>query len=134
MLFPEKDPSNVHHLFTELLESIESGAAGASRSAPGSPKNQNGDVRNRKRVPSPNRTPECSPEHLEVVKRISKCKNYYEVLEVDKENFNENELKKKYRKLALLVSARIAFKLRFGEASNDHSVMDPFASKLLAMN
>ncbi|XP_003745048.2 dnaJ homolog subfamily B member 14 [Galendromus occidentalis] len=87
----------------ELLDSIESGASGSSRSAPGSPKKQNGDVRNRKRVPSPDRTPECSPEHLEVVKRISKCKNYYEVLEVDKENFNENELKKKYRKLALLV-------------------------------
>lgn len=35
---------------------------------------------------------------------LSRCKNYYEVLEVEKESFAESELKKKYRKLALLVS------------------------------
>ncbi|XP_022646912.1 dnaJ homolog subfamily B member 14-like isoform X2 [Varroa jacobsoni] len=46
---------------------------------------------------------EYTPEQAEAVKRITKCKNYYEVLEVEKESFAESELKKKYRKLALLV-------------------------------
>ncbi|OQR80379.1 dnaJsubfamily B member 14-like [Tropilaelaps mercedesae] len=46
---------------------------------------------------------ECTPEQAEAVKRITKSKNYYEVLEIEKENFSESELKKKYRKLALLV-------------------------------
>ena len=39
-------------------------------------------------------------EQVEAVKRIRKCKNYYEMLGVGKD-FSESELKKSYRKLAL---------------------------------
>ena len=39
-------------------------------------------------------------EQVESVKRIRKCKNYYEMLGVSKD-FTESELKKSYRKLAL---------------------------------
>jgi len=39
-------------------------------------------------------------EQVESVKRIRKCKNYYEMLGVSKD-FSESELKKSYRKLAL---------------------------------
>ncbi|PVD37526.1 hypothetical protein C0Q70_00120 [Pomacea canaliculata] len=43
-----------------------------------------------------------TPEQLEAVKRIKKCKDYYEVLDVKKDCL-ENDLKKAYRKLALLM-------------------------------
>lgn len=39
-------------------------------------------------------------EQVEAVKRIRKCKNYYEMLSVSKDS-SESELKKSYRKLAL---------------------------------
>uniref|UniRef100_A0A182SCT2 J domain-containing protein n=1 Tax=Anopheles maculatus TaxID=74869 RepID=A0A182SCT2_9DIPT len=43
---------------------------------------------------------EYTPEQLEAVKRIKKCKDYYEVLEVTKDA-TESDIKKAYKKLAL---------------------------------
>ena len=39
-------------------------------------------------------------EQVEAVKRIRKCKNYYEILGVSKD-LSESEVKKSYRKFAL---------------------------------
>lgn len=41
-----------------------------------------------------------TPQELEAVKRIRKCKDYYEILGINKD-CSEDELKKSYRKLAL---------------------------------
>ncbi|KAG8228794.1 hypothetical protein J437_LFUL006673 [Ladona fulva] len=45
---------------------------------------------------------EYPKEHLEAVQRIKKCKDYYEVLGVDKEA-TDSDIRKAYKKLALLL-------------------------------
>lgn len=44
--------------------------------------------------------PTYTAEHAEAVKRIKKCKDYYEILMVTKEA-TDSEIKKSYKKLAL---------------------------------
>lgn len=44
--------------------------------------------------------PQYTTEHLEMVRRIKRCKDYYEVLTVTKES-TDSEIKKAYKKLAL---------------------------------
>ncbi|KAL5019247.1 hypothetical protein ScPMuIL_004969 [Solemya velum] len=47
-----------------------------------------------------NKEKDYTPDQLETVRRIKKCKDYYEILGVEKDA-GENEFKKAYRKLAL---------------------------------
>jgi len=44
---------------------------------------------------------EYTPEQVEEVSRLKKCKDYYEVLGIDRDDVDEGKLKKNYRKLAL---------------------------------
>lgn len=60
-------------------------------------------TRRRKAAASPTRketVPDYTSEQLESVKRIKRCKDYYEVLQVTKEA-TDTEIKKSYKKLAL---------------------------------
>ncbi|GAM19122.1 hypothetical protein SAMD00019534_022970 [Acytostelium subglobosum LB1] len=53
-------------------------------------------------TPTESSKPKYTKEQVELVKKIKLCKNYYEVLEI-KKTATENDIKKAYRKIALLM-------------------------------
>lgn len=54
------------------------------------------------KIEEPSMAPTYTVEHAEAVKRIKKCKDYYEILMVSKDA-TDSEIRKAYKKLALLL-------------------------------
>lgn len=63
-------------------------------------KRQNAVKQEEKESQGKNAPPAYTPEQAEAVKRIKKCKDYYEILMVSKDA-TDTEIKKQYKKLAL---------------------------------
>ncbi|KAH8242257.1 hypothetical protein KR038_000105 [Drosophila bunnanda] len=101
-LFPTE---NAKKLLAQLKASPSSngsnGSNGKSRPAAGGGTDEK-DTGPRKRVNSDSRSsaPDYTNDQLEAVRKIKKCKDYYEVLGVSK-SATDSEIKKAYKKLAL---------------------------------
>lgn len=63
-------------------------------------KRQNAVKQDEQEQQNKNATPAYTPEQAEAVRRIKKCKDYYEILMVSKDA-TDTEIKKQYKKLAL---------------------------------
>eukprot|EP01112_Ceratiomyxa_fruticulosa_P021710 TRINITY_DN773_c0_g2_i1.p1 TRINITY_DN773_c0_g2~~TRINITY_DN773_c0_g2_i1.p1 ORF type:complete len:423 (-),score=92.34 TRINITY_DN773_c0_g2_i1:115-1383(-) len=64
--------------------------------------NANNNHANKRSGSPPKETRAYTVEQIELVKRVRKCKNYYEILEVPKDA-SDSDIKKAYRKIALLL-------------------------------
>ncbi|XP_073840789.1 dnaJ homolog subfamily B member 12 [Musca autumnalis] len=87
-----------------LLSKVKSfpsngGSAGGSSSNRGGESEPDG-VRKRKNSDSRNAEPDYTAEQMEAVRKVKKCKDYYEILGVTKTS-TDSEIKKAYKKLAL---------------------------------
>eukprot|EP01083_Nonionella_stella_P077237 210795_1 len=85
----------------EALRKKRENSSSADRSTSSQNGTRNPTAPRRRRVPeSPPEQKEFSSEQKEIVDRINRTKDYYEILGV-KKDFSENDLKKSYRKLAM---------------------------------
>ncbi|XP_053969920.1 dnaJ homolog subfamily B member 12 [Anastrepha ludens] len=95
----------------ELLAKVKSGtttgagktsnSASLNHSASGENADNDG-PRKRKNSDSRHAEPEYSKDQLDAVRKVKSCRNYYEILSVSKEA-TDSEIKKSYKKLALLL-------------------------------
>jgi len=104
-LFPSRRIQEVLNLVQQMDADSKDASDGASSPNSGHRANGHGHAHARAGADHDNEEATTSnanytQEQVEAVKRIRKCKNYYEMLGVSKD-FSESELKKSYRKLAL---------------------------------
>lgn len=104
-LFPSRRIQEVLNLVQQMDADSKDASDGASSPNSGHRANGHAHAHARAGVDHDNEEATTSnanytQEQVEAVKRIRKCKNYYEMLGVSKD-FSESELKKSYRKLAL---------------------------------
>lgn len=81
------------------VKSFPTSGNGSSASAGRSGTDGEG-VRKRKLSDSRNTEPDYTADQLEAVRKVKKCKDYYEILGVTKQS-TDSEIKKAYKKLAL---------------------------------
>ncbi|XP_067615136.1 dnaJ homolog subfamily B member 12 [Eurosta solidaginis] len=94
----------------ELLSKVKTGTGGAKPTmgarANGTTNRDsaanNDGPRKRKNSDSRNSEPEYTKEQIEAVRKVKSCRDYYEILSVKKEA-TDSEIKKSYKKLALLL-------------------------------